>query len=69
MSAKVVDLAKERRKRRRKTGWTLQEIHKRAAELQARYAAIDVKEPDSLVSGDMHKLLQEEEEEDDDDDK
>jgi hypothetical protein len=65
MTKKVVDLGEARRKKRRH-GWTMSEILKRAAEERALYQKIAKDEPDDITSGgDMKKIL----EEPDDDDK
>jgi len=60
MTKKVTDLKKARQKKRDKTGWTLEEIKKRAAEERAAYKKLAEEEPDALASGgDMSKILEE----------
>lgn len=62
MTKKLADIKKARQERRQRTGWTLEEIRKRADEENEAYKALDASEPDNLVSGgDMKKILEEEE--------
>lgn len=59
MTKKVLDLQDARRKKRRQ-GWSLGEIVKRAAEERALYEKIASEEPADLASGgDMKKILEE----------
>jgi len=59
MTKKVLDLQDARRKKRRQ-GWSLSEIVKRAAEERALYEKIGSAEPPDLASGgDMKKILEE----------
>lgn len=65
-NSKVTDLKTVRQEKRDKTGWTLEEIKKRAEAERERYKNNDLEEPDALASGgDMSKIL----EEDDNDEK
>jgi len=58
--SKVTYLKTVRQEKRDKTGWTLEEIKKRADEERERYKNNDLEEPDALASGgDMSKILEE----------
>lgn len=60
MTKKVTDLKKARQSKRAKTGWTIDEIKKRAAEERSAYKKLAENEPDALASGgDMSKILEE----------
>lgn len=62
---KVVDLQAARRRKREKTGWTIEEIRRSAAKRLEETRRLGQFEPPGLASGgDMDKIL---EEEDDDD--
>ncbi len=64
MSATITDLNTARQEKRRKTGWTLDEIRARAAQERAEYQKLVQNEPDDLVSGgDMKKILEESDDE------
>ncbi|MGH1438981.1 MAG: hypothetical protein ACRBBR_02620 [Cellvibrionaceae bacterium] len=57
---KITNLQIARQEKRDKTGWTLEEIKKRAEEERERYKNNDLEEPDALASGgDMSKILEE----------
>ena len=60
MSKKVSDLSKMREEKRKSTGWTLEEIKKKAAEDFNKYKEVsgDNKEPENFHSGDMKKFLE-----------
>lgn len=59
-SHKISDLARARQDKRQKTGWTMAEIKKRAAEERAAYKQLAENEPDELASGrDMDNILKE----------
>lgn len=51
MPKKVTDLKKARQEKREKSGWSLEEIKKRAAEERAAYRRLAKDEPDALASG------------------
>ena len=60
MTDKVTDLQKARKCKRQKTGWTTEEIKKRAAEERAAYKGLAENEPDALASGgDMSNIWEE----------
>jgi len=60
MTKKISDIKKVRQGRRKKTGWTLEEIRKRADDENDAYKALDAHEPDALASGgDMGRILEE----------
>ena len=62
MKKKVVDLQEARQEKRDNSGWSIEEIRKRAAEEREAFKALAEKEPDSLASGgDMKNILKEEE--------
>jgi hypothetical protein len=64
MTQKIHDLQDARRKKRR-SGWTMAEIEKRAAEEFKVYQKVAKDEPDNLASGgDMNTILDEPEDED-----
>lgn len=58
MSTKVVNLKTERQKRRARTGWTVEELERKAEALRERYKGLGQHEPPNLVSGDMRELLE-----------
>ncbi len=65
MASKVTDLQHERRKRRDKTGWTLEEIRQRAAQRAAINRTLERHEPDGLASGkDMNSIADEPDDDD-----
>ncbi|MDH5447051.1 MAG: hypothetical protein OEY52_16000 [Gammaproteobacteria bacterium] len=57
MSKNISDIKKARRKKRDKTGWTLEEIKKNAEKELDEFKDISKEEPDDLVSGDMDKII------------
>lgn len=60
MTGDLTDLQKARKKKREQTGWTIEEIKKRAAAERVRYKNLAEEEPDALASGgDMKKILEE----------
>lgn len=66
MPKKVLNLAEARQKKRLKTGWSLSEIERLAAEQRALHKRLAVKEPDEVTSGgDMKKILEEPEDDKD----
>jgi len=67
MSKEVSDLSKAREEKRDKTGWTLEEIKRKAAEDFKKYrkASQDNEEPEGFHSGDMKKFLEGRDEDDD----
>lgn len=63
MGDRIADIEQIRREKRRKRGWTLEEIKKRAAEERERMRKEGSKEPDDFASGgDMSKINEESEE-------
>ncbi len=67
MTEKLTDIQKARHDKRQKTGWTVEEIKKRAAQERARYKNLTKNEPDTLASGgDMSNIAKEK---DDDEEK
>jgi hypothetical protein len=60
MSKKVSELDQARESKRDRTGWTPEEIRRKAAEDFKKYRAVsrENKEPDGFYSGDMKKFLQ-----------
>lgn len=57
---KVTDLKTARQEKRNKTGWTLEEIKKRAEKEREHYKNNDLEKLDALASGaDMSKILEE----------
>ena len=62
---KVVDILDAQRKRRDKTGWTIEEIRQSAARRAAENRRLGQSEPSNLASGgDMDKILQQEDDHD-----
>jgi len=59
MSKKVSDIKKARRKKRDKTGWTMEEIKETAKKELEKFknTSASEEEPDDLVSGDMDKII------------
>lgn len=59
MSKKVSDIKKARRKKRDKTGWTMEEIKENAKKELEKFknTSASEEEPDDLVSGDMDKII------------
>ena len=67
MTKKLTDLQQARQNKRQKTGWTAEEIKKRAAEERAAYEKLAENEPDALASGgDMSNILEEPDNDEDD---
>lgn len=66
MSKKVSDLTKAREEKREKTGWSLEEIKKKATEDFKKYRKIsqDNEEPEGFHSGDMKKFIEEQDKND-----
>ena len=58
------DIDKARRKRRDRSGWTLEEIKKNAEKELKKFQEISKDEPSDLRSGDMDKIISGEENED-----
>lgn len=67
MSKKISDLTKARKEKRAKTGWTLEEIKKKASADFKKYRKIsqENEEPEDFHSGDMKKFLEGQNEDDD----
>lgn len=64
MPPNLTNLQDARQKKRKKNGWSLSEIEKRAAEERALYKKLAKNEPDELASGgDMKKILEESDDE------
>lgn len=59
------DIERARRKRRSRSGWTLEEIKKNAERELKKFQDIAKGEPPELSSGDMDKIIRGEEDEDD----
>lgn len=57
MSKNISDIKKARRKKRDKTGWTMEEIKENAEKELDEFKDISKEEPDDLVSGDMDKII------------
>jgi len=57
MSKGILDIKKARRKKRDKTGWTMEEIKQNAEKELDEFKEISKEEPDNLVSGDMDKII------------
>jgi ribosome-binding protein aMBF1 (putative translation factor) len=65
---KVADLQQARRKKRQKTGWSIAEIAKRAAEERDLFKKLGHEEPTNWAAGgDMKKILEDADKEDPDD--
>lgn len=58
------DIDKARRKKRDRSGWTLEEVKKNAEEELKKYKKIADDEPSDLASGDMDKIIRGEDDED-----
>lgn len=57
MSKDISDIKKARRKKRNKTGWTMEEIKENAKKELDEFKDISKEEPDDLASGDMDKII------------
>lgn len=67
MTDEINDIEKARRKKRDKSGWSIEEIKKIAQQERAAYKKLCGQEPDALASGkDMGKILEEDDNEKDD---
>jgi hypothetical protein len=67
MTNEINDIEKARRKKRDKSGWSIEEIKKIAQQERAAHKKLCEQEPDALVSGkDMDKILEEDDNEKDD---
>lgn len=64
MPDNVTNLKKARHRKRQKTGWTIEEIERRAAEERAAYKELGDAEPDALASGGNMDEIPEEPEDD-----
>ncbi len=64
MCKNISDINKARRKKRDKTGWTMEEIKENAKKELEEFKNISEKEPDDLVSGDMDKIIRGENDDD-----
>lgn len=64
MTKKISDIKNARRKKRNKTGWTIEEIKKNAEKELDECKDILSEEPDDLVSGDMDKIISGEDKDD-----
>lgn len=64
MSQNISDIKKARRKKRDKTGWTIEEIKENAKKELDECKDISNEEPDDLVSGDMDKIINGEDKDD-----
>lgn len=60
------DIDKARRKKRDKSGWTLEEIKKNAENELKKFQEISKDEPSDLCSGDMDKIIRGEDDDEDD---
>lgn len=60
------DIDKARRKRRDRSGWTLEEIKKNAEKELKKFQEISEDEPADLSSGDMDKIIRGEDDNEDD---
>lgn len=61
------DIDKARRKRRDRSGWTMDEIKKNAEKELKKFQEISEDEPSDLRSGDMDKIIRGEDDDDEDD--
>jgi len=59
----IIDLNQSRKKKRDKTGWTIEEITKKAKDEAAEFSSNSAAEPKDLVSGDMDKIIKGEDDE------
>jgi hypothetical protein len=66
MCENISDIHKARRKKRDKTGWTMEEIKENAKKELEEFKDISEDEPDDLVSGDMDKIIRGEDDDDND---
>lgn len=57
MSNKLTNVDNARPKKRDKSGWTMEEIKKRAENELEEFEKISEKEPANLVSGNMDKII------------
>jgi hypothetical protein len=64
MCENISDINKARRKKRDKTGWTMEEIKENAKKELEEFKDISEDEPDDLVSGDMDKIIRGEDDDD-----
>lgn len=65
---KVADLQQARRKKRQKSGWSMEEITRRAAEERSLHEKLAHAEPDNWAAGgDMKKILEDADKKDPDD--
>lgn len=56
---KVTDLLEEKIKKRRKEGWTQEEIEQLAIKEMLEYKKLDESEPENFASGDINKIFDE----------
>jgi hypothetical protein len=61
------DIEKARRKKRDRSGWTLEEIRKNAEKELKTFQEIAKDEPSDLRSGDMDKIIRGEDDDEEDD--
>jgi len=59
----IIDLNQSRKKKRDKTGWTIEEITKKAKDEAAEFRSNSAAEPKDLVSGDMDEIIKGEDDE------
>lgn len=64
MCKNTSDINEARRKKRDKTGWTIEEIKENAKKELEEFKEISEDEPDDLVSGDMDKIIRGENDDD-----
>ena len=64
MPKNISDINKARRKKRDKTGWTMEEIKENAEKELEDFKNISKDEPDDLMSGDMDKIIRGENDDD-----
>ena len=57
MPHKITDINKVKQEKRKKSGWTMEEIKKNAEKELEEFNKISKDEPDNLVSGDMDKII------------
>jgi len=64
MCKNTSDIKDARRKKRDKTGWSMEEIKENAKKELDEFREISDDEPENLVSGDMEKIIRGENEDD-----
>ncbi len=68
MTDDLNDIDKARRKKRERSGWTLEEIKKNAERELKKFKELSKDEPSDLTSGDMDKIIHGEDDDKDGDD-